>query len=244
MSSQSQPDVNTLLHNMRAQILALTMQLAEMQAHTPAATPSVEKTFNKKVEVVTDSGAFKGDRVRFAEWWIKLYIWVKANWDVFAVGQYAQVRLQKCYTVGVWPTWDDLKVEIEKYFKLQAECNWARQQIRTIKQGNMRTDDFITRFLALSIQGGLGNEHTGELLKCNGGVLQWILARSRADRSTDSPALAVGRRAHGLRLYKRKVEKPDDWLNSLAGRSYDEIRAFFYDQQVNEMKAQGKEFGA
>ncbi|EGN90991.1 hypothetical protein SERLA73DRAFT_81550 [Serpula lacrymans var. lacrymans S7.3] len=42
----------------------------------------------------------------------------------------------------------------------------------------------------------------------------------------------------------RLNEKPDDRLNSLAGRSYDEIRAFFYDQQVNEMKAQGKEFGA
>ncbi|EGO28305.1 hypothetical protein SERLADRAFT_434206 [Serpula lacrymans var. lacrymans S7.9] len=244
MSSQSQPDVNTLLHNMRAQILALTMQLAEMQAHTPAATPSVEKTFNKKVEVVTDSGAFKGDRVRFAEWWIKLYIWVKANWDVFAVGQYAQVRLQKCYTVGVWPTWDDLKVEIEKYFKLQAECNWARQQIRTIKQGNMRTDDFITRFLALSIQGGLGNEHTGELLKCN---VNPHIAESLSRVPTIRVATRAGCGQEGTWpeiVRQLEVEKPDDWLNSLAGRSYDEIRAFFYDQQVNEMKAQGKEFGA
>ncbi|EGO01046.1 hypothetical protein SERLA73DRAFT_72015 [Serpula lacrymans var. lacrymans S7.3] len=48
----------------------------------------------------------------------------------------------------------------------------------------------------------------------------------------------------GRQARQLEIEKPDDQLNSLAGRSYDEIRAFFYDQQVNEMKAQGKEFGA
>ncbi|EGN91660.1 hypothetical protein SERLA73DRAFT_80232, partial [Serpula lacrymans var. lacrymans S7.3] len=180
----SQPDINALLHNMHAQIQALTSQLAELQANPPVATPSVEKKFNKKVEVVADPGTFEGDRAQFAKWWIKLQIWVKANWDAFAdnfevatvvlsqlkgpvAGRYAQVRLQECYTAGVWPTWDDLKVEIEKYFKLQAERDWAHQQIRSFKQGNMRTDDYITRFLALSIQGGLGNEHAVELLERN-----------------------------------------------------------------------------
>ncbi|EGN91674.1 hypothetical protein SERLA73DRAFT_157456 [Serpula lacrymans var. lacrymans S7.3] len=150
--------------------------------------PPVEKKFNKKVEVVADPGAFEGDRAQFAEWWIKLQIWVKANWDAFAddfevatavlsrlkgpvAGRYAQVRLQECYTAGVWPTWDDLKIEIEKYFKPQAERDWARQQICSFKQGNMRTDDFVTRFLALSIQGGLGNEHAVELLERNKYVL-------------------------------------------------------------------------
>ncbi|EGO04335.1 hypothetical protein SERLA73DRAFT_148891 [Serpula lacrymans var. lacrymans S7.3] len=143
---------------MRAQILALTTQLTELQANPTAATPSVEKRFNKKVEVVADPGAFEGDRAQFTEWWIKLQIWVKANWDVFA---------DDFENAGVWPTWDNLKVEIEKYFKPQAEHDWARQQIRSFKQGNMRIDDFVTRFLALSIQGGLGNEHAVELLERN-----------------------------------------------------------------------------
>ncbi|EGN92111.1 hypothetical protein SERLA73DRAFT_79874 [Serpula lacrymans var. lacrymans S7.3] len=268
-------DVNALLHNMRQQILALTTQLAELQANPPAATPSVEKKFNKKVEVIADPGAFEGDRAQFAKWWIKLQIWVKANWDAFAnnfegpvAGRYAQVRMQECYTAGVWHTWDNLKVEIEKYFKPQVKRDWAHQQICSFKQGNMRMDDFVTRFLALSIQGGLGNEHAVELLECNVnphiaeqlylqdmrnenlseaaevrkigraielykmhqggrsttknnfsqrhpgssnqnnitlmgssrlgcnqvGVLQWILVRSRADKSADSPASTVGRR--------------------------------------------------
>ncbi|EGO02531.1 hypothetical protein SERLA73DRAFT_150243 [Serpula lacrymans var. lacrymans S7.3] len=168
-----QLDMNSLLHNMRAQIQA-----------APAAEPTVERKFNKKVEIVTDPGAFEGDRAQFAEWWIKLQIWIKANWDAFTdnfeiamavlsrlkgpvAGRYAQVRMQECYTAGVWPTWDDLKVEIKKYFIPQAERDWACQQIRTFKQGNMRTDDFVTRFMALSIQGGLGNEHAVELLERN-----------------------------------------------------------------------------
>ncbi|EGO04603.1 hypothetical protein SERLA73DRAFT_68292 [Serpula lacrymans var. lacrymans S7.3] len=161
MSLQDQPNVNTLLHNMRAQISALTRQLAELQANPIAAAPSVEKKSSKKVEVVADPGAFEGDRAQFAKWWIKLQIWG------LVVGRYAQVRLQECYTAGVWPTWDNPKVKIEKYIKPQAEHDWACQQICSFKQRNMRTDDYITRFLALSIQGGLGNEHAVELLECN-----------------------------------------------------------------------------
>ncbi|EGN92801.1 hypothetical protein SERLA73DRAFT_79266 [Serpula lacrymans var. lacrymans S7.3] len=123
MLLQPQQDVNALLHNMRAQILALTTQLAELQENPPAAAPLVEKKFNKKVEIVADPGAFKGEQARFAEWWIKLQIWIKANWDAFTDD------FEECYTAGVWPSWDDLKVEIKKYFKLQAERDWARQQI-------------------------------------------------------------------------------------------------------------------
>ncbi|EGN97684.1 hypothetical protein SERLA73DRAFT_75345 [Serpula lacrymans var. lacrymans S7.3] len=160
---------------MRAQILMLTTQLAKLQENPP---------FSKKVEIIADPGAFEGDRAQFAKWWIKLQIWIKANWNAFAddfeiatavlsrlkgpvAGQYAQVRPQECYTTGVWPTWDNLKVEIKEYFKPQAKRDWAHQQIHSFKQGNMRMDDYVTRFLALSIQGGLGNEHTVELLEHN-----------------------------------------------------------------------------
>ncbi|EGN95158.1 hypothetical protein SERLA73DRAFT_77167 [Serpula lacrymans var. lacrymans S7.3] len=44
----------------------------------------------------------------------------------------------------------------------------------------------------------------------------------------------------GRQARQLETKKPDNRLHSLADRSYDEIRAFFYDQQVNKMKAQGK----
>ncbi|EGN94297.1 hypothetical protein SERLA73DRAFT_77716 [Serpula lacrymans var. lacrymans S7.3] len=323
LSQPQQTDVNALLHNMHAQILALTTQLAELQVNPPAATPS-----------------------------IKLQIWVKANWDAFAddfevatavlsrlkgpvVGQYAQVRMQECYTTGVWPTWDDLKVEIKKYFKPQAKHDRAHQQIRTFKQGNMRMDDFVTRFLALSIQGGLGNEHAVELLDRNvsPAIAQQLYIQDMRSKNLAEAAEEVQKIGRAIELYamqfgggsttknnysqrspgssnqkqnhshkfqpfglqpgqgapmdigavqggqkcrftcfscgqeghmaqqcpngaqaaqnnqgrqarQLETEKPDDQLQTLAGRLYDEIRAFFYDQQVAEMKTQGKEFGA
>ncbi|EGN93669.1 hypothetical protein SERLA73DRAFT_156232 [Serpula lacrymans var. lacrymans S7.3] len=157
--------MNTLLRNMRAQILSLTTQLDKIQA-APAAGHMVEWKFNKKlqvshaVELVTRAMPMTLSAIAFINC-------ILSRLKGPVAGQYAQVRLQECYTVGVWPTWDNLKVEIEKYFKPQAERDWARQQIRSFKQGNMRRDDYVTRFLALSIQGGLGNEHAVKLLEHN-----------------------------------------------------------------------------
>ncbi|EGN97025.1 hypothetical protein SERLA73DRAFT_75867 [Serpula lacrymans var. lacrymans S7.3] len=202
MSLQPQMDVNALLHNMHAQILTLTTKLAELQANPPAATPSVEKKFNKKVEVVADPGAFEGDRAQFAEWWIKLQIWVKANWDAFADN--FEVATAECYTAGVWPTWDDLKVEIEKYFKPQAERDCVRQQICSFKQGNMRTDDFVTRFLALSIQGGLGNEHAVELLErnVNPHIAEQLYLQDMRNENLSQAAEEVRKIGRAIELYK------------------------------------------
>ncbi|EGO02602.1 hypothetical protein SERLA73DRAFT_150286 [Serpula lacrymans var. lacrymans S7.3] len=117
------------------------MQLSELQTNPPEA---VEQKFNKKVEIVADPGTFEGDQAQFAKWWINLQIWIKTNWDAFA---------------------DDFEIATALLSILKGPM--APQQICSFKQGSMRTDDFVTRFLALSIKGGLGNERAVELLEHN-----------------------------------------------------------------------------
>ncbi|EGO02702.1 hypothetical protein SERLA73DRAFT_150345 [Serpula lacrymans var. lacrymans S7.3] len=118
LAQEQTVDINAILYRMWERITNLTAQLEEIQNAQSAST--------------IDPGTFKRDQAKCAEWWIKLQIRIKANWDVFV---------------------DDFEI--------------GRQHIHSFKQGNMRTDDFVTWFLALSIQGGLGNEHAVELLECN-----------------------------------------------------------------------------
>ncbi|EGO03090.1 hypothetical protein SERLA73DRAFT_70551 [Serpula lacrymans var. lacrymans S7.3] len=284
MSSQPQ-DVNALLHNMRQQILALTTQLADLQANLPAANPSVEKKFNKKVKVVADPGAFEGDRA-----------------------------MQECYTAGVWPTWDNLKIEIKKYFKPQAERDWARQQIRSFQQGNIELlernvnpriaeqiylQDTRNKNLALAAeevrrvgramelyamhQGGgsttknnqsqrrpgssnhhnhshgfkpfglqprqgapmdIGAVQGGQMCRFKGNCYNCDQEGHMSRDCRKGAQAAQQKNNQGRQARQLESEKPDDRLQTLAGLSYDEIRAFFYDQQAAEMKAQGKESGA
>ncbi|EGO22095.1 hypothetical protein SERLADRAFT_440118 [Serpula lacrymans var. lacrymans S7.9] len=168
----------------------------------------------------------------------------------------------------------------------------------------MRTDDFVTWFLALSIQGGLGNEYAVELLERNvsPAIARQLYIQDMWSKNLAAAAEEVRKIGRAIELYdmqfgggsttknnesqrrpgssnhhnhshgfkpfglqpgqgapmdistaaqqknnqacQLETKKPDDRLHSLAGRSYDEIRAFFYDQQAAEMKAQGKEFGA
>ncbi|EGO04232.1 hypothetical protein SERLA73DRAFT_67939 [Serpula lacrymans var. lacrymans S7.3] len=186
MSSQT-PDVNTLLHNMHAQILALTMQLAKLQANPPAAAPSVEKKFNKKVEVVADPGAFEGDKA----------------WQVITKNNYSQ--------------------------RSPGSSNKKSNHSHGFQPGRGTPMDIGT------VQGGQMHRFTCYNCGEEGHISQ---------KCTNGARAAQQKNNQGHQVRQLEAEKPDDWLNTLAGRLYDKIWAFFYDQQVAEMKTQGKEFRA
>ncbi|EGO26043.1 hypothetical protein SERLADRAFT_437775 [Serpula lacrymans var. lacrymans S7.9] len=137
------------------------------------------------------NGAFEGNRAQFAEWWIKLQIWVKANWDAFADDfEVATVVLSQ------------LKGPVVGQYA-QAERDWACQQICSFKQGNMKTDDYVTRFLALSIQGGLGNEHAVELLErnVNPRITEQIYLQNTRSENLALAAEEVRRVGRAMELY-------------------------------------------
>ncbi|EGN99030.1 hypothetical protein SERLA73DRAFT_73605 [Serpula lacrymans var. lacrymans S7.3] len=112
-------------------------------------------------------------------------------------------------------------------------------------------------------RGALGHQTTiitltgSNCLGCNQGREPlWISAWSRADRYADSKGTATiaakrdtcpkiaktgcrppnKKNNQGRQARQLETEKPDNQLQTLAGRSYDEIRAFFYNQQVAEIK--------
>ncbi|EGO00582.1 hypothetical protein SERLA73DRAFT_71595 [Serpula lacrymans var. lacrymans S7.3] len=152
---------------MEQKFVVLTTQSGRLQANP------LQK-FNKKVDIVANPSTFDKDQAKFAEWWIKLQIW-------------------GCYTSGFWPSWDNLKAKVEKYFKPQTERDWAHQQICSFRQGHIRTDNFVTRFLALLIQRSLGNEHTVELLEQNmaPAIAQQLYIQGRREDNLSEAAEAV-----------------------------------------------------
>ncbi|EGN93384.1 hypothetical protein SERLA73DRAFT_78691 [Serpula lacrymans var. lacrymans S7.3] len=158
----------------------------------------VEQTFNKKVKIIADPGAFKENQAKFTEWWIKA----------------------ECYTANHWPTWDNLKGEIEKYFKPQAERDWAHQQIFSFNQGNMRTDDYVTQFLALSIQGGLGNEHAVELLESNVNphIAQQLYLQDMRNENLSEVAEEVRNIDRAMELYKMQLGGGSTTKNNYSQR--------------------------
>ncbi|EGO04659.1 hypothetical protein SERLA73DRAFT_149076 [Serpula lacrymans var. lacrymans S7.3] len=145
MSAQEQMvDMNAVLYRMWEKITNLTTQLKEIQNTQNADT--VERKFNKKV-------------------------WIKANWDMFAndfeIVTVVLSRLQEHVSatpqgIGLLGKKSKLKLKNISNPKLSM-TGYVSKSVPS----NKRMDDFVTQFLALSIQGGFGNEHIVDLLEHN-----------------------------------------------------------------------------
>ena len=141
-----------------AQIIAGNAQNAALQAQQaqwllPAANIS------RKVETLADPGRYSGERAKFMEWWTKMKVWVRVNDTVLPLwfdkaaavwsrmegpiaGRYAANRLNECTRQNFWPEFDDLCIEVEAFFSPQMSTEWAKQELRKLKQGGSRIEDF------------------------------------------------------------------------------------------------------
>ncbi|KIJ58532.1 hypothetical protein HYDPIDRAFT_102496 [Hydnomerulius pinastri MD-312] len=179
--------------NMQSLVEAMQQQIAQMQAMIATQTAqladqtpvvNVEKRFSKKVEIIADPGQYAGEKAKFIEWWTKMKIWVRANNNAFSnsfelctvvwshltrpnVGRYTQTRMVECLNADHWPRDTELIEEVESFFLPQNERDWARSQIQTCKQGNLRVDEYVSKWLSLFRQSKISDEHGVYLLETN-----------------------------------------------------------------------------
>ena len=157
-----------------AQHVAVLAQQAQWQL--PAANIS------RKVETLADPGHYSGERVKFLEWWMKMKVWIKVNEAILPLpfdkaaavwsrmegpiaGRYAANRLNECTRVNFWPDYDDLCTEIEGFFSPQTSTEWAKMELRKLKQGGSRIDDFMAKFVSLKVQGKVSDNFRCALLE-------------------------------------------------------------------------------
>ena len=148
-------------------------QYFTMQAAGGAARPK---------KIVPAPEVYNGSPQKFHEWWSETKVWVAtthaATSDrekaaaVFShlegpfAGRYAQVRLDECMATNTWPTWVDLQMEIENFFLLGNNQEWARSQLLCLRQGPcQRIDDFLAQFQALKVKSACLNEYAKDLLE-------------------------------------------------------------------------------
>ena len=165
------------------QIVHLQVQMRTNTTATAAPTQSTSASYSKKVEIFTDPGEYDGSKAKFEEWWAKAQAWLKVNEHAIpedsqdAVGAilsrlkgpkarpFAQVHLmQAAQGFYMWP---ELVRDVEGLFRTTNKKDWARKELRELKQGKTPTDDFIMKWEALYLQAEVDNSHAVELLERN-----------------------------------------------------------------------------
>ena len=135
-------------------------------------TPSGAGSGGTKVEIFQDPGSYDGSASKFEEWWTKINAWLECHPKQFqekdeqghnvpalkprmyAVlshlkgskgSHYAEMELKKLADgKSLHRYWELFTVEIEGVFRPQLQKDWARTQLKKLKQtDNMSTVAFI-----------------------------------------------------------------------------------------------------
>ncbi|KAG6327470.1 hypothetical protein ID866_11619, partial [Astraeus odoratus] len=152
---------------------------ANLQAQTQAQV--LPAAISRKVELFADPGTYKVERAKFREWWVKMKMWVQAytaalpaNMDkCLAVwsqmegpiaGRYSHSQITKCQEAGTWPSWDDLKDEVNAFFSPQSEREWAQAQMQRMTQGAQSIETFLNNFTAMKQAGKVSDDYAFSVL--------------------------------------------------------------------------------
>ncbi|KIM67515.1 hypothetical protein SCLCIDRAFT_21046 [Scleroderma citrinum Foug A] len=127
-------------------------------------------TCPKKIDLVPE--LYNRSPQKFHKWWSKTKaVAVFLHLEGPHAGHYAQVHLDECMVTNTWPAWADLQTEIENFFLLGNNQEWARPQLLCLQQGpHQRIDDFLAQFQALKVQLACLNKYTKDLLER---AVQW-----------------------------------------------------------------------
>src|SRR5437899_12804998 len=80
-------------------------------------------------------------------------------------GVYMQAQIRKCTESNTWPTMAELQEEVDKFFSPQSEVDYARNQIKDLRQGSARIDEFMNKFTALKRVGKVSDDYAYALLE-------------------------------------------------------------------------------
>ena len=137
---------------------------------------------SRKVQMLSDPSMYTGDRAKFHEWWTKMKVWIRAHDTVLTLnfdkctairsrmegpiaGHYTANQMNECTDRGIWSDWGILKDEIEAHFSAQTNVEWSQQELGKLKQGFMRIEDFINKFVSLKHQGNVSDDFACALLE-------------------------------------------------------------------------------
>ena len=233
-----------------------------------------------KVEIFQDPGSYDGSASKFEEWWTKMNAWLECHpkqfqekdeqgHDVPALkprmyavlshlkgskgSHYAEMELKKLADgKSLHRYWELFAVEIKGVFRPQLQKDWARTQLKKLKQtDNMSTVAFIAEFMKLKYYAATEDREAIGLLEDNvhPRIRYQLFSTGRRSANYDATLIAIkeiGTNLEAYRMYAKTGQEagPSRSVNQAEtqevgpGPESDDIGALSWDDK--KKKGKGK----
>ena len=233
-----------------------------------------------KVEIFQDPGSYDSSASKFEEWWTKMNAWLECHpkqfqekdeqgHDVPALkprmytvlsrlkgskgSHYTEMELKKLADgKSLHRYWELFAVEIEGVFRPQLQKDWARTQLKKLKQtDNMSTVAFIAEFMKLKYYAATEDREAIGLLEDNihPRIRYQLFSTGRHSSNYDATLIAIkeiGTNLEAYRMYARTGQEagPSRTVNQAEATEFgpgpedDDIGALSWDDK--KKKGKGK----